>query len=50
MYGLLGFFLGSILIAGLAIAGIILKFIRQEATKAIFGSTSKTTKTTATVL
>lgn len=48
MYGLLGFFLGSILIAGLAIAGIILKFIRQEATKAIFGSTSKTT--TATVL
>jgi hypothetical protein len=50
IYGLLGFFLGSILVAGLAIAGIILKFIRLEATKAIFGGTSKTTTTTATVL
>ncbi|MDB5223775.1 MAG: hypothetical protein JWN83_2442 [Chitinophagaceae bacterium] len=49
MYGVLGFFLGSFLIAGLAIAGIILKFIRQEANKAIFGSSSKTTTTTATV-
>ncbi len=50
MYGLLGFFLGSFLIAGLSIAGIILKFMRQEVTKAIFGSTSKTTTTTATIL
>ena len=49
MYGLLGFFIGSFLIAGLAVAGIILKFIRLEANKAIFG-TSKTTTTTATVL
>jgi uncharacterized protein involved in exopolysaccharide biosynthesis len=48
MYGLIGFFLGSILIAALAIAGLILKFIRQEATKAIFGSTTKTTTTTTT--
>lgn len=47
-YGLIGFFLGSILIAGLAIAGIILKYIREEATKAIFGA-SKTTTTTVTV-
>ena len=51
MYGLFGFFLGSLLVAGLAIAGIILKFIQQEATKAIFGSTTKsTTTTTASVL
>lgn len=46
MYGLLGFFLGSFVVAALAIAGIILKFIRMEATKAIFGSSSKTTTTT----
>ena len=49
MYALLGFFLGSFLVAGLCVAGIILKFIRLEATKAIFGS-SKTTTTTATIL
>jgi hypothetical protein len=46
MYALFGFLLGSIFVAGLAIAGIILKFIRLEATKAIFGSTTKTTTTT----
>lgn len=50
MYGLLGFFLGSFLVAGLAIAGIILKFVKLEATKAIFGSSKTTTTTTATVL
>ena len=51
MYGLLGFFLGTFLVAGLAIAGLIFKYIRLEATKAIFGSTVKTTTTTtATVL
>lgn len=48
MFGMLGFFLGCFLVAGLAIAGIIFKFIRLEATKAIFGSTSKTTTTTTT--
>ena len=48
MYGIIGFFLGSFLIAGLSIAGIILKFIRQEVNKAIFGSTAKTTTTTTT--
>lgn len=47
MYGLIGFFLGCFLIAGLTVAGIILKFIRLEATKAVFGS-SKTTTTTTT--
>jgi hypothetical protein len=50
MYGMLGFFLGCFLIAGLAIAGIILKFIRLEVTKAIFGSTSKTTTTTTSTV
>ncbi|MDQ6758050.1 MAG: hypothetical protein M3004_14095 [Bacteroidota bacterium] len=48
MYGLLGFFIGSIVIAGLSIAGIILTFIKQEVSKAIFGNTSKTTVTTTT--
>ncbi len=47
MYGILGFLLGAFLVAGLAIAGIILKFIRLEATKAVFG-TGKTTTTTTT--
>lgn len=50
IYGALGFFLGSILVAGLAIAGIILKFVRLEVTKAIFGSTSKTTTTTTSTV
>jgi uncharacterized protein involved in exopolysaccharide biosynthesis len=50
MYGMLGFFLGCFLIAGLAIAGIIFKFIRMEVTKAIFGSTSKTTTTTTSTV
>jgi uncharacterized protein involved in exopolysaccharide biosynthesis len=50
MYALLGFFLGSFLVAGLAIAGIILKFIKLEATRAIFGTSKTTTTTTATVL
>ena len=50
MYALLGFFLGSFLVAGLSVIGIILKFIKLEATKAIFGSSKTTTTTTATVL
>lgn len=50
MYGILGFFLGSFLIAGLAIAGIIFKFIRLEVTKAVFGSSSKTTTTTTSTV
>jgi uncharacterized protein involved in exopolysaccharide biosynthesis len=50
MYALLGFFLGSFLVAGLSVTGIILKFIKLEATKAIFGSSKTTTTTTATVL
>jgi hypothetical protein len=48
MYGMMGFLLGSILIVGLAIAGLIFSFIRQEATKAIFGSTKTTTATSTT--
>ena len=47
MYGMLGFFLGCFLIATLAIAGIIFKFIRLEATKAVFGK--GTTTNTSTV-
>jgi uncharacterized protein involved in exopolysaccharide biosynthesis len=48
MYGLIGFFLGSLLVAGLAVAGIIFSFISQEINKAIFGNTTKTTTTTTT--
>ena len=51
IYGVIGFILGSFLVAALAMAGIILKFIRLEATKAVFGTTTKTTTTTtATVV
>lgn len=46
-YALIGFLLGSIVVAGLAVAGLIFKFIRQEATKAIFGSSTKSTTTVA---
>lgn len=50
MYGMLGFFLGCFLIATLAIAGIIFKFIRLEITKAVFGSASKTATTNTTTV
>ncbi|MEP6616690.1 MAG: hypothetical protein ABJA57_08935 [Ginsengibacter sp.] len=49
-YGAIGFFLGALLVSALAISGLVLKFIKQEASKAIFGSSSKTTSTTASVL
>ena len=39
-----------LLIIGLVLSGVILKFIRQEINKAVFGSSSKTTTTTASVL
>ena len=45
-FGILGFFLGSIIIAALSIAGVILSFAKQEITKALFGA-SKTNTTTA---
>ena len=48
IYGLIGFLLGSILITALLLSGIILKFLKQEVSKAIFGSTPKTTTTTTT--
>lgn len=47
-YGMIGFLIGCLLFAGLAIAGIILSFIRQEANKALFGSSKTTTTTTTT--
>ena len=50
IYGIVGFLIGSILIIGLVLSGVILKFIRQEINKAVFGSSSKTTTTTASVL
>ena len=50
MYGLLGFFLGCFLVAGLAIAGVILKFVKLEVTKAVFGSPKITTTTTTSTV
>ncbi len=51
-YGLLGFALGAVLTIGLLISGLIMRFIREETNRMIFGnSPSKaTTTTTATVL
>lgn len=51
MYGIFGFFVGVIIIAGLSITGILLQFAQQEINKAIFGGgSSKTTSTTASAL
>jgi len=50
LYGLFGFFAGCIVIAGLSIIGVIFTFTRQEATKALFRNSSKTTTTTASAL
>ena len=49
MYGVFGFFVGVIIVAGLSITGIILGFIQREVSKAIFGGTTKTTTSTASV-
>ena len=51
MYGIIGFILGIILVTGLLLSGLLFKFIKDEANKALFGSAaSKTTTTTASVL
>ena len=52
LYGLIGLFAGLILTSLLFVSGIILKFIREEINKSLFGSgTSKnTTSTTASAL
>jgi uncharacterized protein involved in exopolysaccharide biosynthesis len=51
LYGSLGLFAGLILTSLLLVSGIVLKFMRQEINKAIFGTTESknTTSTTATV-
>jgi hypothetical protein len=49
-YGAIGFLVGAIFVSGIAISGLLLGFIKQEASRAIFGSSSsKNTSTTATV-
>ena len=51
LYGIIGFLGGALLIGGLVTSGLLLRYLRQEVSKAIFGSShSKTTSTTATVL
>jgi hypothetical protein len=51
MYGAIGFFLGIILTGGLLISGIILKYIKEETSKALFASGNvKNDSTTITSL
>jgi uncharacterized protein involved in exopolysaccharide biosynthesis len=51
LYGIIGFLGGALLVGGLVTSGLLLRYLRQEVSKAIFGSSpSKTTSTTATVL
>lgn len=38
MFGILGFLLGLIVVGGLSISGILLRYIKEETSKAIFGS------------
>lgn len=49
-YGIIGFLIGCIAVTGLAIAGLIFTFIREEANKALFGSSKTTTTTTTTAV
>ena len=51
LFGLIGFFGGIVLISGFLVIGIIIKFVKQEINKALFGSSSpKNTTTSASVL
>lgn len=51
LYGIIGFIAGLLLTMGLLLSGLLFRFVKLEANKAIFGSgSSKTTTTTATVL
>ena len=49
-YGAIGFLLGAILMSAFLISGLLFRFIKQEASKAIFGSSPKNTTTTASAL
>lgn len=49
LYAMVGLMLGIFLTAGLLIAGILLRYLKEETSKVIFG-TSKTTSTTVTPL
>lgn len=48
IYGIVGFLLGSILTTGLVLSGVIFRYLKEEITKAIFGSSTKTTTVTTT--
>jgi hypothetical protein len=51
IFGTIGFFIGLIIIGGLIISGILLKYIKEETSRALFGSgSSKNTSTTVTSL
>lgn len=49
MYGMIGFFLGIVLIGGLSISGILVRYIKEETSKVIFGGASAKNNTTTTV-
>ncbi|MGH2647233.1 MAG: hypothetical protein ACRDE8_06680 [Ginsengibacter sp.] len=48
VFGMMGFFAAVIITALLFVSGIILRFLKEEISKAIFGSPSKTSATTNT--
>jgi len=51
IYGTMGFLLGIILLGGLLISGILLKYLKEETSKAIFGNADlKNNSTTVTTL
>ena len=45
VYGIMGLMIGLILFGGLFVSGIILRFMKEETTKAIFGTPKNTTTT-----
>jgi hypothetical protein len=50
LYGLVGLMLGIFLTAGLLIAGILLRYLKEESSKAIFGTPKTTASKTVTPL
>ena len=50
MYGLIGLVMGLILVGGLLVSGILLKYLKEEISKAIFGIGSSKGPSTATTV
>jgi hypothetical protein len=50
LYSIIGFLAGGVFVAGLVISRLLLRFTRQEISRALFGIPSKTTTTIASAL